>query len=75
MASSSSAVLAGQRRCAVNGVSFVVPDTPLKLADNYNLANVMDWDGVPARPVAGAPPRAGKPVVRLNLHEFVEVVF
>jgi hypothetical protein len=75
--SSSSAVLAagGRRRCAVNGVSFVVPDTPLKLADNYNLANVMDWDGVPARPVPGAPPRAGTPVVRLNLHEFVEVVF
>ncbi|TKW30167.1 hypothetical protein SEVIR_2G017100v4 [Setaria viridis] len=75
LASSSSAVLAGRRRCAVNGVSFVVPDTPLKLADNYNIANVMDWDGVPARPVGGAPPRAGTPVVRLNLHEFVEVVF
>ncbi|CAN6209174.1 unnamed protein product [Urochloa humidicola] len=82
MASSSAAIAAGGgRRCAVNGVSFVVPDTPLKLADNYNIANVIEWDSVPLRPVAGgggggaAALRAGTPVVRFNLHEFVEVVF
>jgi len=70
-------LVAGRRRCAVNGVSFVVLDTPLKLADNYNIANVIEWDSLPARPssAGGAPPRAGTPVVRLNLHEFVEVVF
>nr|CAB3455531.1 unnamed protein product [Digitaria exilis] len=73
---SSSAAIAGRRRCAVNGVTFVVPDTPLKLADNYNIANVIEWDSLPLRPGGGgAPPRAGTPVVRLNLHEFVEVVF
>lgn len=71
---SSAPVVAGQRRYAVNGVSFVVPDTPLKLLDNYNIANVIEWDSVPARPDGGAP-RPGTPVVRLNLHEFVEVVF
>ena len=37
-----------------------VPNTLLKL---------------PARPDGGAPPRAGMPVIRLNLHEIVEVVF
>jgi len=70
-------LVAGRRRCAVNGVSFVVLDTPLKLADNYNIANVIEWDSLPARPSSAgvAPPRAGTPVVRLNLHEFVEVVF
>ncbi|WVZ61594.1 hypothetical protein U9M48_011446 [Paspalum notatum var. saurae] len=72
---SSAPVLAGRRRCAVNGVSFVVPDTPLKLADNYNIADVIEWDSVPLRPDGGAAPRAGTPVVRLDLHEFVEVVF
>ncbi|KAF8713908.1 hypothetical protein HU200_027889 [Digitaria exilis] len=74
---SSSAAIAGRRRCAVNGVTFVVPDTPLKLADNYNIANVIEWDSLPLRPTGGggAPLRAGTPVVRLNLHEFVEVVF
>uniref|UniRef100_A0A0D9WUZ6 L-ascorbate oxidase n=1 Tax=Leersia perrieri TaxID=77586 RepID=A0A0D9WUZ6_9ORYZ len=71
---SSAPAIAGQRRFAVNGVSFVVPDTPLKLVDNYNIANVIGWDSVPARP-DGAAPRSGTPVVRLNLHEFVEVVF
>lgn len=71
---SSAPLVAGRRRCAVNGVSFVAPGTPLKLADSYNIAGVIDWDGVPARP-DGAAPRAGAPVLRLNLHEFVEVVF
>lgn len=79
LASSSSAPAGGRRQCAVNGVSFVVPDTPLKLADNYNIADVIDWDTLPARPdAAGAgavAPRAGTPVLRLGLHEFVEVVF
>nr|CAB3496264.1 unnamed protein product [Digitaria exilis] len=41
-----------------------VLDMPLKLADNYNIANVIERDSVPLRPG-----------VRLNLHEFVEVVF
>ncbi|KAF8683771.1 hypothetical protein HU200_044704 [Digitaria exilis] len=54
--SSAAAVGAGRRRCAVNGVTF--------LADNYNIANVIERDSVPLRPG-----------VRLNLHEFVEVVF
>lgn len=67
-------VVAGQRRYAVNGVSFVIPDTPLKLVDNYNIADVIEWDNVPARP-DGRAPRQGTPVVRLNLHEFIEVVF
>uniref|UniRef100_A0A0D3GLP2 Uncharacterized protein n=1 Tax=Oryza barthii TaxID=65489 RepID=A0A0D3GLP2_9ORYZ len=49
----SAPVLAGQRRYAVNGVSFVVPDTPLKLVDNYNIANVIGWDSVPAVGDAG----------------------
>jgi hypothetical protein len=41
-------------------VPFLVPNTLLKL---------------PARPDGGAPPRAGMPVIRLNLHEFVKVMF
>ena len=50
---------------------------PLKFADNYNFTNVIEWDSLRARPQGadGALPRAGAPVVRLDLHEFVEVVF
>jgi hypothetical protein len=73
-ASSPPVVVAGQNRYAVNGISFVVPDTPLKLVDTYNIANVIGWDSVPPKPDGGAP-QLGTPVVRLNLHEFVEVVF
>lgn len=47
-AGSGPVVVAGQRRYAVNGVSFVVPDTPLKLLDNYSIADLIEWDSVPA---------------------------
>lgn len=73
-ASSAPVVVAGQNRYTVNSISFVVPDTPLKLVDTYNIANVIGWDSVPPTPDGGAP-QLGTPVVRLNLHEFVEVVF
>jgi iron transport multicopper oxidase len=63
-----------KQRYAVNGVSFVIPDTPLKLADNYNIANVFTWDSLSLTPTAG-PTILDTPVVRLNLHEFVEIVF
>ena len=53
------------------------PDTPLKLADNYNITSVILRNSLPARSAAcrRSPPGAGTPVFRLNLHEFVEVVF
>lgn len=57
----------GKLRYAVNGVSFVVPDTPLKLADYFNISGVFTWDG--------APTTMGTPVLRSNLHDFIEIVF
>ncbi|KAJ4812500.1 SKU5 similar 17 [Rhynchospora pubera] len=70
----SAPLIAVKQRYAVNGVSFVIQDTPLKLADNYNIANVFTWDSLSLTPTAG-PAILGTPVVRLNLHEFVEIVF
>lgn len=71
---SSTSVINPRQRFAVNGVSFVIPDTPLKLADNYNIANVFTWDSLPLTPTA-RPAVLGTPVVRVNLNEFVEIIF
>lgn len=67
-------MIGGKQRYAVNGVSYVVPDTPLKLADNFNIANVFAWDSLPFPATAG-PAVLGTPVVRFNLHDFIEIVF
>ncbi|XP_042464727.1 L-ascorbate oxidase homolog [Zingiber officinale] len=63
----SAPVINGKIRYAVNGVSFVLPDTPLKLADYFNISGVFTWDDV-TTPM-------GTPVLRFNLHDFIEVVF
>lgn len=72
--SNSAPVIASKQRFAVNGVSFVIPDTPLKLADNYNIANVISWDSIPINPTNGQAV-LGTPVLRFNLHDFIEIVF
>ncbi|PKA54313.1 L-ascorbate oxidase like [Apostasia shenzhenica] len=71
---SSSPLINGKQRYAVNGVSFVVPDTPLKLADNFNIQGDFSWDSIPIEPNNG-PAALGTPVLRVDLHEFVEIIF
>ncbi|KAH0458100.1 hypothetical protein IEQ34_013415 [Dendrobium chrysotoxum] len=71
---SSAPVINGKLRYAVNGVSFVIPDTPLKLADYFNIASVFTWDSIPVSPSNG-PIVLGTPVLRTNLHEFIEIIF
>ena len=53
------------------------PDTPLKLADNYNITSVILWNSLPARSAACRRVAAGCRDSRLQAqpHEFVEVVF
>lgn len=63
----SAPVINGKLRYAVNGVSFVVPATPLKLADYFNISGVFTWDSVPTT--------MGTPVLLSNLHDFFEIVF
>ncbi|KAK9678584.1 hypothetical protein RND81_11G221200 [Saponaria officinalis] len=38
----------GKKHYGVNGVSYVNPDTPLKLADYYNIPNVFDLNTTPS---------------------------
>lgn len=74
MFANSAPVIGGKQRYAVNGVSFAVPDTPLKLADQFNITGVFAWDGIPTDPSSAANV-IGTPALRFNLHDFVEIVF
>ncbi|RWW21794.1 hypothetical protein GW17_00014035 [Ensete ventricosum] len=68
-------VMIGDRtRYAINGVSFVYPDTPLKLADYFRIAGVLTAGEVPDEP-SGRKPTLGTPVVDASYKSFVEIVF
>ncbi|KAG0467145.1 hypothetical protein HPP92_018725 [Vanilla planifolia] len=71
---SSAPLINNKQRFAVNGVSFDLPNTPLKLADYFNIPGVFTWDGIPTVPNNG-PVILGTPVIRANLHEFIEIIF
>ena len=64
----------------MNGVSFVEADTPLKLADYYNISGVFRLGGIPDAPPAAAGDGAAEGVRRETAvmdsdhRSFVEVV-
>ncbi|XP_062102140.1 L-ascorbate oxidase homolog [Humulus lupulus] len=64
----------GKQRFAVNRVSYVNPDTPLKLADHFNIPGVFSVDSIQILPSEG-PASVASSVVPLSLHDFIEVVF
>jgi hypothetical protein len=69
--------VAGKQRYAVNGVSFVEADTPLKLADYYRISDVFRLGGIPDAPPAGAAaaPRSEAAVMDSDYRSFLEIVF
>ncbi|KAL8143365.1 hypothetical protein V2J09_016397 [Rumex salicifolius] len=71
---SSSPVINGKQRCAVNGVSYVNPDTPLKLADHFNIQGVFSLSTIQGNP-SDSPTKLGASVLPTLIHDFIEVVF
>ncbi|OAY84542.1 L-ascorbate oxidase [Ananas comosus] len=65
----------GKERYAVNGVSFVDTDTPLKLADYFNISGVFRVGSIPDAPPAPSPVRLDTAVMHGDYHAFVEIVF
>ncbi|KAG2313383.1 hypothetical protein Bca52824_024940 [Brassica carinata] len=61
-------------RYTVNGVSFVFPETPLKLADHFQLKNTIVPDMFPTYP-SNKTPRFGTSVVDIRYRDFVHIVF
>ncbi|XP_010550775.1 PREDICTED: L-ascorbate oxidase homolog [Tarenaya hassleriana] len=74
--SNSAPYINGKQKYAVNGVSFVAPDTPLKLADYFKISGVFNLGSIPTSPSGGN--NAGSlqtSVMAANFREFIEIVF
>lgn len=70
----SAAKIDGKLRYAVNKVSYINPDTPLKLADYFNIPGVFTLNSTKDSPPDG-PAVLGTSVLATTLHDFVEIVF
>ena len=70
----SEAKIGGKLRYAVNRISYVNPDTPLKLADWYNIPGVFSFDTIKNTSTPG-PAILGTSVIGTTLHDFVEIIF
>lgn len=75
MLSNSAPWINGKQRYAVNGVSYVQPDTPLKLADYFKIPGVFNLGSIPTWPPSGNNAYFQTSVMAANFREFVEIVF
>nr|GMD58664.1 L-ascorbate oxidase homolog [Ipomoea batatas] len=72
--SNSAPIIGGKQRYAVNRVSHIDPDTPLKLADYFNITGVFSLNAIQSSPSDGIPSLATA-VLPTSLHQFIEIVF
>ncbi|XP_057500611.1 L-ascorbate oxidase homolog [Actinidia eriantha] len=70
----SAPLINGKQRYAVNRVSYINSDTPLKLADYFNIPGVFSMDSIQSIPSEG-PAFLATSVVPVSLHDFIEVIF
>ncbi|XP_059662409.1 L-ascorbate oxidase homolog [Cornus florida] len=74
MVANSAPYINGKQRYAVNSVSFVPADTPLKLADYFKIWGVFNLGSIPDRPTWGNGYLATS-VMNADFRSFVEIVF
>lgn len=72
--SNSAPLINGKQRYAVNGISYVNADTPLKLADHFNIGGIFDTNAIQSVS-SKSPATVATSVVETNLHNFLEIVF
>lgn len=65
-------VINGTTRTTLNGISFVNPDTPIGLADQYKVQGAYKLD-FPSTALTG-PPRIDRSVINATYKGFIEVV-
>ncbi|XAR73950.1 L-ascorbate oxidase [Bertholletia excelsa] len=70
----SAPLIGGKQRYAVNRISYINSDTPLKLADYFNIPGVFSINSLQSSPSEG-PASISTSVFPVNLHDFIEVVF
>ncbi|KAJ7957939.1 L-ascorbate oxidase-like [Quillaja saponaria] len=72
--SSSAGQVNGKQRYGINSVSFVAPDTPLKLADYFKISGVFRVGSISDRPTGGGL-YLDTSVLGADYRAFVEIVF
>ncbi|KAJ7543939.1 hypothetical protein O6H91_09G059300 [Diphasiastrum complanatum] len=70
----SAPIISGLQRFAVNDISYINPDTPLKLADYFNISGVFSLNSIPDFP-SGRTPTLGTSVLSGDFRSFLEVIF
>ncbi|KAG9439221.1 hypothetical protein H6P81_019386 [Aristolochia fimbriata] len=70
----SAPIINGKQRYAVNSVSFIPADTPLKLADFYNIQGVFSVGSIPDNPTGGGG-YLQTSVMGADFRTYVEIVF
>lgn len=75
MIANSAPYINGKQRYALNGVSYIHPDTPLKLADYFKIPGVFNPGSMPTSPNGGNSAYLNTAVMASNFREFVEIVF
>lgn len=70
----SAPVINGKQRYAVNSVSYVPPDTPLKLADYFKIAGVFNLGSIPSSPTWGNG-YLQTSVMHADFRSYVEIIF
>ena len=71
---SSAAIVNGKQRYAINSVSYRLADTPLKLADYFNIGGVFRVGSMPDNPT-GRPVYLDTSVIGADYRAFIEIVF
>lgn len=72
--SSSAGQVNGKQRYAINSVSYVAPDTPLKLADYFKIDGVFRVGSISDNPTGGGI-YLDTAVMQIDYRAFVEFVF
>lgn len=72
---SSAAQVDGKQRYAVNSVSFVPADTPLKIADYFKIGSVFRVGSISDSPPTGKKMYLDTSVMGADFRAFVEIVF
>ncbi|CAJ1942717.1 unnamed protein product [Sphenostylis stenocarpa] len=72
----SKALIDRKLRYAVNGISHINPNTPLKLADWFNIPGVFNLNTIKdVPPPPGTLAKLGTSVIGFALHDFAEIIF
>ncbi|CAL0333179.1 unnamed protein product [Lupinus luteus] len=72
--SNSQGIVNGKQRYAINSVSYVAPDTPLKLADHFKIDGVFRPGSIQDKPTSG-PIYLDTSVLQTDFKAFIEIVF